>query len=151
MRHAFLLFLGIACAIVQAQDIPRPEFMDQPYAYDSATGSIVQLERCPVLMKAGMQPVCDSMSSTSLVPGGKATSFLVVTGEPFAPSSMKLYRVTVKKGKRYWDFKRTNENEIICNVKKQGDDLYEIIPANALLPGEYAFVVSMSYFTFRVE
>lgn len=143
-----------------AQEPPRPEFMDQPYAYDRDSGVVVQLERCKLEVKAKLASagyvVSETPSSPVQAPDGKKTTFLIATGEPLLPSSMRLYKLDVGRGRRTLDLKPLKgENlapkEMPCNVRKLSADLYEIVPISALAPGEYAFFAVGVAYAFKAE
>ena len=160
MRKPLVLMLSILCSTAFAQEIPKPEFMDQPYAYDGSTSALVQLERCASTISAKMGgaswAICSTPSSEIVAPAGKKTTFLISTGEPLLPSNLLLYHAVFKKGAREIDLKATkgastSEAMVTCNVKKLGDDLYQLIPIEALSPGEYAFIGVGVAYAFRVD
>lgn len=148
--------------IGQTEDSPKPEFTDLPYAWVKESNELIQLSKETADMKAGMKMSYKyaGPSSEVKISGEKSFSFVVNSTMPATLTSMKLYKLEVKKKFRQvavvaagiGKVNMKDENAIDFNSKKiSDDDVYEIVLSSKLEKGEYAFTNGMNSYTFSVE
>ena len=190
MNNTFLFFL-LAVAIpgsLRAQKTTAasagshdPAYLNQLYFW--AADSLVALEKTPAEMKMKMKAlgfggggsayVMDGARSAIRIKAGNDLRFAVKLAGMIDPSSMiRLYRLNPNKkareatlsssGGMFNKSASTTNNGIDCNVQKSGADVYILIPASRLAPGEYGFMnsmqmsssgsrVSYTFFTFGID
>ncbi|HVS95524.1 MAG TPA: hypothetical protein VHE54_03530 [Puia sp.] len=189
MRKHLLLFLLLAiaaCGSVNAQGAAAsgshdPRFLNQLYFW--APDSLVALEKTPAEMKMKMKAlgfggggsayVMDGARSAVRIQAGNDVRFAVKLAGMMDPSSMiRLYQLDPKKktreatlsssGGMFNNSASSSNNGIDCNIQKSGADVFILIPAAKLAPGEYGFVnmmqmsssgtqVSYTFFTFGID
>lgn len=149
MKKIFLLLLSIvAFARGRAQTTaePNPQFMNTVYYW--VADSLQALEKTNGELKnkfriygaGGASYVLDGPRSMMRIKAGANTRFAVKLGGMMDPSQMiKLYRFDSQKKSREAAVSQGNKNVIDCNVRKSGADVFVLIPAAPLQPGEYAF------------
>lgn len=190
MNNTFLFFL-LAVAIpgsLRAQKTTAaspgshdPAYLNQLYFW--AADSLVALEKTPAEMKMKMKAlgfggggsayVMDGARSAIRIKAGNDLRFAVKLVGMIDPSSMiRLYQLNPNKkareatlsssGGMFNKSASTTNNGIDCNVQKSGADVYILIPASRLAPGEYGFMnsmqmsssgsrVSYTFFTFGID
>ena len=157
-----------------------PTFLNQVYFW--APDSLVALEKVSAQMKMKMKAlgfggggtayVMDGARSSVRIKAGNDVHFAVKLAGMADPSQMiKLYPLDPQKktreatlsssGGMFNKSSRTN-NGIDYNVQKSGADVYILIPASRLAPGEYGFMnmmqaassgsqITYAFFTFGID
>jgi hypothetical protein len=137
-----------------APKTPDPQFLNQVYYYPG--DSLIALEKTNAYLKSKMKGfggaetsyTMDGASCPIRIKAGDNQQFVVRLGMSMADPSMmiKLYKFDSRKGKRESTISNkrgSNDggNEgIAFNIKKSGSDVYIMIPAVNLTPGEYGFL-----------
>lgn len=144
--------------------VHKPEFLDQLYLLNVKDNSLqlVTKEANTYGMKqygTSINYKFDGPSSKTIVPYRSNTAFIISTTTPMSLSAYSLYKLDVKKGK-YRSFgiasggfakAEINKSAMQVNYKKVGDDVYEFVPANTLLVGEYVLTNGVNSYTFSVQ
>jgi len=167
-----LIFFGSLCNVYgqtsSASDgkAPNPEFVNHVYYY--ASDSLISLEQNQAHQMSKTKAFgyggsesgfsMNGEKSPNRIKAGDNMTFVVKMGGGMMmdPSmSIKLYHFNSKKGNREaiissyggpYSHKTStdNPNEVSVNLKKSGNDVYLMIPASKLAPGEYGFLNMMS-------
>jgi hypothetical protein len=158
-----------------------PTYLNQVYFW--APDSLMALEKTSAEMKAKMKAMGFGGGGTGYVLEGVRSAIRIKTGDNlrFAiklggmadPSMMiKLYQLEPKKktreamlssqGGMFNKSSSSTNNGIDYNVQKSGTDVYILIPATRLAPGEYGFMnmmqmsgggtqITYTFFTFGID
>ncbi|HLZ85964.1 MAG TPA: hypothetical protein VKQ52_01935, partial [Puia sp.] len=88
----------------------------------------------------GASLVVDGPRSPARLKAGSDIRFAIKLGSMMDPSSLiKLYRFDAQKKTREAPANGDSKHLVDCNIKKSGSDVYLLIPASRLTPGEYGF------------
>ncbi len=177
MKYIIKLAALWACLPVFASNstdsIPEPEYINQVYHYDKNQQKLFELEKSTAEMKAKIKLVGGGMpaytfegaQSSTRIPNG-TLSFMVSVGNNMMmsdPSStITLYKLDAKKNKREAPMSNYgmggSDNTIDLKFKKTKSGAYEIVVAEKLEKGEYAFINmaqsqggKMTAYTFGVD
>ncbi|HXB95063.1 MAG TPA: hypothetical protein VNU70_07885 [Puia sp.] len=164
----FFLLIGALCSAAQAQTTTvaatgahDPAFLNQVYFW--APDSLVALEKTPGEMKAKMKALgfggggtgyeLQGAHSVVRIKAGDNMRFAIKLSGMIDPSTMiKLYQLDPQKKTRdamlssgggMFNKTTKSNNGIDFNVQKSGADVYILIPAARLAPGEYGFMNMM--------
>ncbi|HXB06089.1 MAG TPA: hypothetical protein VNW04_03215 [Puia sp.] len=152
MRTSFLLLLLLPAFCARSQTTaaaatgPNPQYLNTVYYW--AADTLQALEKTNGELKnkirfygaGGASYVIDGPRSTVRIRSGTGTRFAIKLSGMMDPSQLiKLYRFDSQKKNREAAASQGNKNVIDCNVQKSGADVYVLIPATALSPGEYGF------------
>jgi hypothetical protein len=162
----FLLHFSVQAQNSSATSFPDPEFLNNVYLLRG--DSLVPLEIVNAEMKSKTKALGYGGSEGGYYIAGEGSSMRIHQNEvqQFVvklaggmmmgdPSQMiHLYRLEAKKGERAAIMSKSGgmfnrgksgggESEVQFNVQKKKNDVYLLIPATALKPGEYAFLNSM--------
>jgi hypothetical protein len=144
-----------------ASKLPDPPFLNHVYACRG--DSLVSLEQGEAQMKSkskglgfgGSESVFEMSGEKSQVriAQGDQIRFAIKLSSMMDPGTMiKLYRFEPKKGNREalynsqsgpYSKKESRAGDISYNVQKSGNDVYLMLPAASLKPGEYGFLNMM--------
>ena len=155
-----LFLFGFNC--LYAQEVPQPDFANVPAFYIEGTNELRNSAKENVIMAGKMMKAMYELQGTSSKVRIKQTDNYIIVVKPLAeidPSTMiQLKKMTVKKKNRQalmaqmQGFKvTTSKDDIPYNLKKLGNDVYQIIPESPLAPGEYMFMVGATAYSFGIE
>jgi hypothetical protein len=154
-----LLFAGLSSGgIAQSNNgsgtrIPGPQFLNHLYYLQG--DSLIPLEQVESRMKSGSRAMgygrtnagyaIDGEKSGFRIPSAGNIRFVVKIGMPIGDPSMmiRLYKLDVKKGIREAIINNQGGTGLRYDVQKSGNDVYLIVPAAILNPGEYGFINMM--------
>jgi hypothetical protein len=149
MKKTLLLLITVvafARGRAQTPAEPNPQFMNTVYYW--AADTLQALEKTNGELKnkfriygaGGASYVLEGPRSLMRIKAGANTRFAVKLSGMMDPSQLiKLYRFDSQKKNREAPVSQGNKNVIDCNVQKSGADVFVLIPASSLPPGEYAF------------
>jgi len=144
-----------------AVKIPDPKFLNHIYYYGKDT--LTELEQNSAHMISRTKGLGYGGSESGFSMGGEksvvrfhstdtirfATKINIPMGDP--SMMIKLYKFNAKKGNRevilssqpgpYQKAKNTDKDDISYNVQQTGNEIYLLIPASKLPPGEYGFLI----------
>lgn len=161
MRQILLFaFLAIAfprmapAQTTTATKSPNPEFMNIIYFWPGDTLRPLEKTTGEMKMKmvgfmgrgggGGASIVVAGSHSPARLKAGGDIRFAIRLNSMMDPSSMiKLYRFDARKNTRESPTDGDKKHLVDCNIKKSGDDVYLLLPATQLAPGEYGFQVMM--------
>lgn len=150
--------------LADAQDTKtaEPEYMNQLYYYQPASGALSALEKGEVAMKTKAKFGGVGGASTAYVMQGNKSTFRVAAGDQLSfavktdnnmmmdiSSMIVLYKFDIKSGSRQvvlqssgFMGKNSNSSQqgIKCHVKKTATGVYLLVPEKPLASGEYAFI-----------
>lgn len=144
---------------------PDPQFLNHIYYFKA--DSLISLEQAEARLKSKTKAFGYGGSESAFIMDGEKSSLRIKSGDQiqFAvkvgismedPSMMiHLYKFEPRKGNReailssdpgvYGKKKNDDKNQVNFNVQKSGNDVYLIIPASSLSPGEYGFLNTMLF------
>lgn len=139
---------------------PNPEFIN--IIYYCAGDSLLPVEKTTGEMKTkvmsyfggrggggGASLVIEGPRSPARLKAGGDIRFAIKLSSMTNPSSLlQLYRFDAHKKTREASAGSDRKYIIDCNIRKSGDDVYILIPASRLPPGEYGFQDKMMVNTF---
>jgi len=190
MKSAILFFLLAAAfgSLAQPQTSTAsssgahdPTYINQVYFW--APDSLMSLEKASGEMKpkmkamgfggGGMAYILDGARSATRIKAADNLRFAIKLSGMMDPTMViKLYQLDPKKKSReatvssqggmFNKSAAKTKNGIDCNVQKSGTDVYILIPATRLTPGEYGFMnmmqatgggaqVAYTFFTFGID
>jgi hypothetical protein len=145
----------------QNQEVPKPEFMNQPYGYLKNSSKLIPLAKETADIKAGikMSYKFAGLSSNTEISVSSDISFLINAADASALTYITLYKLETTKKNRQVEVialgvgkaDTKEENVILYNIRQHAEDVYELVPAEELAKGEYAFITQLGSFTFSVE
>lgn len=155
MKNIFLLFI-VAGAVLTARcqtttaaatNGPVPQYLNNVYYF--IADSLLSLEKTTGQLKnkfryfgggSGPSYNMEGPRSAVRIKAGADTRFAIRLSGMMDPSAtIKLFRFDSQKKSRETSVNQTPKNVVDCNVQKSGSDVYILIPATRLTPGEYGF------------
>ncbi len=140
---------------------PKPEFIDKPYILLDSSRALIALEENNINVKPKMSKMIytigDSVAAKNAVSDSIPYLFIMDLRNKEIVQKLVIYKLEEYKGKRALVIRagtspdKLEESIIKVNFKDMGDGLYNLIPQRKLEPGEYAFILNWSSYSFRVE
>lgn len=160
MKHLIFLYSLIGLSIpslCQSRVIPKPDFTNQVYYYDTTSGNMIRCEKTTAstlaqtkLFKVKISYEIQGVTSSVRVPQGAQITFLLDLGNANwgAPeTSLAMYKAETNKKIRKVLLESASavsptheqDNQIRLDVKNLGNGVYQFFPSSSLEKGEYVF------------
>jgi hypothetical protein len=146
-----------------AQEIPQPDFANVPVYYIEGTNVLHNLAKENVAIVGKMTSATYELQGQSSKVKIKQTDDYVFIIKPLAdidPTTMvQLKKMKVTKKSRQASLAKlqglktlnSSIDNISYNLKKLGDNVYQIVPETKLEVGEYMFIVGNVAYSFAIE
>jgi hypothetical protein len=160
MKPLIFLFsmIGLSThSLCQSKTIPKPDFTNQVYYYDTASGNMMRCEKTTAstsadtkFFKVKISYEVQGVTSSVRVPQGTQITFLLDLGNANwgAPeTALTMYKAETKKKIRKVLLESASaigptheqDNQIRFDVKNLGNGVYQFFPSSSLEKGEYVF------------
>jgi len=165
-----LIFTGlflIGFNNLSAQDVPQPDFANVPAYYIKGTNELHNLakESFNIVGTMNREALYELQGEKSKVRIKQTDDYIFVI-KPFGeidPSTiMQLKKMTITKKKNrqasmaqgqglFTQSVNTSKGDVPYNLKKLGNNVFQIVPESKLEQGEYVFIVGGTPYSFTIE
>ncbi|UII22312.1 hypothetical protein [Fulvivirga ligni] len=160
MKYLLLIiFFSTNALFAYSQSLPKPEFTNVPYWWNSASNSLTLLSKETPDIKFGFWMGMKFSGNKSELEIPQNQLRLLIHSSQLNMQHLKLCKLKMKKKRRqvalvklgFGVINIQEENLVDFNLKPAGENIYEIVLSDSLPPGQYAFINALDAFTFSVK